>query len=211
VTFSIIASDPSKNQIGYAVASNTFHVGIIGFSKPGIGAILCQGETNFSNGPFALDLQSKQNTIQQVLHEIKSIDDRIEYQQIGLVDSKGGALAFTGRKCSDWAGHRIGEGFSCQGNILTGPDVIDSMLETYESTEGMMVECLLSALVSGDRAGGDKRGKQSASIKVVSPGSGFAGSDVIVDFSIYDHIEPVTELERVTNIALNYIKRFMNN
>ena len=81
------------------------------------------------------------------------------------------------------------------------------MLEAYESTEGMMIERLMAALQVGDKTGGDKRGKQSASIKVVSPGQGFMGSDVVVDLNIYDHVDPVDELARVTNILFNYLKQ----
>jgi uncharacterized Ntn-hydrolase superfamily protein len=207
MTFSIIATDPITNQIGYAVASKAFYVGIIGFSQPGLGAILCQGETNFENGPTALKLLKQGKSLQETVQEIKSLDARIEYQQLGLVDYLGNAFAFTGEECSDWAGHKTKKGVSCQGNILTGPKVIDSMLEAYESTEGMMIERLMAALQRGDKTGGDKRGKQSASIKVVSPGQGFMGSDVVVDLNIYDHVDPVDELARVTDILLNYINR----
>ena len=207
MTFSIIATDPITNQIGYAVASKAFYVGIIGFSQPGLGAILCQGETNFENGPTALKLLKQGKSLQETVQEIKSLDARIEYQQLGLVDYLGNAFAFTGEECSDWAGHKTKKGVSCQGNILTGPKVIDSMLEAYESTEGMMIERLMAALQRGDKTGGDKRGKQSASIKVVSPGQGFMESDVVVDLNIYDHVDPVDELARVTDILLNYINR----
>ena len=206
MTFSIIATDPVTNQIGYAVASKAFYVGIIGFSQPGLGAILCQGETNFENGPTALKLLKQGKSLQEIVQEIKSLDARIEYQQLGLVDYLGNAFAFTGEECSGWAGHKTKKGVSCQGNILTGPKVIDSMLEAYESTEGMMIERLMAALQVGDKTGGDKRGKQSASIKVVSPGQGFMGSDVVVDLNIYDHVDPVDELARVTNILLKYMK-----
>ncbi|MCB2172885.1 DUF1028 domain-containing protein [archaeon] len=207
MTFSIIATDPITNQIGYAVASKAFYVGIIGFSQPGLGAIHCQGETNFENGPTALKLLKQGKSLQETVQEIKSLDASIEYQQLGLVDYLGNAFAFTGEECSDWAGHKTKKGVSCQGNILTGPKVIDSMLEAYESTEGMMIERLMAALQRGDKTGGDKRGKQSASIKVVSPGQGFMGSDVVVDLNIYDHVDPVDELARVTDILLNYINR----
>ena len=207
MTFSIIATDPVTNQIGYAVASKAFYVGIIGFSQPGLGAILCQGETNFENGPTALKLLKQGKSLQEIVQEIKSLDTRIAYQQFGLVDYLGNAYAFTGQECSDWAGHKTKKGVSCQGNILTGPKVIDSMLEAYESTEGMMIERLMAALQVGDKTGGDKRGRQSASIKVVSPGQGFMGSDVVVDLNIYDHVDPVDELARVTDILLNYINR----
>ena len=183
MTFSVMASDPKTNLIGYAVASKAFYVGIIGFIEPGLGAVLCQGETNFKNGPATLKLIKNGKTLQESVQEIRSMDSRIEYQQLGLVDHLGNAFAYTGEECSTWAGHITEGSVTCQGNILTGPDVIDSMLETYESTEGMMVERLMAALQSGDKAGGDRRGKQSACVKVVSPGQGFMGSDVVIDLT----------------------------
>jgi len=95
---------------------------------------------------------------------------------------------------------------TCQGNILAGSEVVDSMVEAYRSSKGMMVERLIAALMAGDNVGGDKRGKQSASIKVVSPGGGFLGSDVVVDLNIYDHVDPVVELARITNTLIRYMK-----
>jgi len=207
MTFSIMVSDPNQNKIGYAVASKAFYVGIIGFSQPGLGAVLCQGQTNFKNGPTALKLLEQGKTPQQTIDELKTNDPQIQNQQLGLVDYLGNACAFTGDECSEWAGHLSKKGITCQGNILTGPGVIDSMFEVYTSSEGMMVERLLAALKAGELAGGDSRGKQSAAVKVVSPGSGFMGSDVVFDLNIYDHVEPITELSRVTDILLQHVKQ----
>ena len=208
MTFSIMATDPETNQIGYAVASKTFSVGIIGFSEPGQAAILCQGQSNLSNGPIALNLIQNGKTLMEALHEIKRIDSSFEKQQFGMVDASGDVLAFTGSECSDWAGHTRQEGYTCQSNILTGPEVLASMCDAFESIEGFLVERLMAALLAGDASGGDRLGKQSASVKVVSPGGGFAGSDVVADLHIYDHVEPVVELGRITEIAVGYMKKF---
>ena len=210
MTFSMMATDPETNQIGYAVASKTFSVGIIGFSEPGQAAILCQGHSNLSNGPTALNLIQNGKTLKQALNELKRTDSTIEKQQLGVVDAAGNVLAYTGSECGDWAGHIVKERYTCQGNILTGPEVLTSMCDAFESTEGFLVERLMAALVAGNASGGDKRGKQSASVKVVSPGGGFAGSDVVADLHIYDHIEPVVELARVTDIAVGYMKKFIS-
>ena len=127
MTFSIMATDPETNQIGYAVASKTFSVGIIGFSEPGQAAILCQGHSNLSNGPTALNLIQNGKTLKQALNELKRTDSTIEKQQLGVVDAAGNVLAYTGSECGDWAGHIMKERYTCQGNILTGPEVLASM------------------------------------------------------------------------------------
>jgi uncharacterized Ntn-hydrolase superfamily protein len=209
MTFSIMATDPETNQIGYAVASKTFYVGMIGFIKPAIGAILCQGKSNLKNGPFALNMIEKGYLLNQIIDELKGIDSRIESQQLGLVDAVGNVYAFTGSECNDWAGHKMKKGYTCQGNILTGGDVLEGMCEAFESSEGLLVERLMAALLAGDNIGGDSRGKQSASLKVVSPGGGFGGSDIVADLHIYDHVEPVAELARITDIAVGYMKQFL--
>ena len=202
-----MATDPTRNQIGYAVASKTFYVGIIGFTLPGIGAVLCQGKSNLNNGPTILNHIKQGKSLQQIIEEIKTKDPEIEKQQLGIVDSTGNTYAFTGRDCNEWAGHQSFDGYTCQGNILTGPEVVDSMSMEFESSTGTMAERLMNALIAGDKAGGDRRGKQSASIKVVSPDSGFNGIDTFLNLHIYDHVEPVAELDRITKIALTYISR----
>ena len=206
MTFSIMATDPVKNQIGYAVASKTFYVGVIGFSEPGLGAVLCQGETNFDNGPKILGLIRRGKTLQQIVEQLRREDPRIEEQQLGIVDWTGNVIAYTGKNCDEWAGHLTFEGYVCLGNILTGREVLNSMSKTYKSSKGLMAERLVNALLAADAVGGDRRGKQSASIKLVSPRSGFNGSDTLLDLNIYDHVEPVIELARITKIALEYLK-----
>ena len=202
-----MATDPEKNQIGYAVASNTFYVGIIGSSEPGQAAILCQGQSNLRNGPTALNLIQNGKTLKQALNELKRTDSMIEKQQFCMADAAGNVLVYTGSGCSDWAGYIMKQGYTCQGNILTGPEVLASMCDAFESTEGVLVEHPMAALHAGDATGGDRRGKQNASVRVISQGGGFTGSDVVADLNIYDYVDPVVELGRVTDIAVGYMKK----
>jgi uncharacterized Ntn-hydrolase superfamily protein len=126
-------------------------------------------------------------------------DDRQKDQrQAGVVDAKGGAATFTGAKCQAWAGGKTGKHYACQGNILTGPEVVDAMAKAFEEAKGPLAWKLMAALEAGERAGGDKRGKQSAAILVVKPNAGYGGgNDRYIDFRVDDHETPLQELARI--------------
>src|SRR5947207_2336163 len=99
------------------------------------------------------------------------------------------------------AGGRIGDGFACQGNILTGPEVVDDMARAFEEATGELVDRLVAALVAGDAAGGDRRGRQSSALLVVRAGAGYDGrGDRYIDLRVDDHPDPLTELVRVFRV-----------
>jgi uncharacterized Ntn-hydrolase superfamily protein len=117
------------------------------------------------------------------------------------VDSKGQAVSYTGKECMDWAGHIIGEGFACQGNILAREAVVVDMASAFESTEGDLIDKLFAGLKAGQAAGGDRRGMQSASIFVVREAGGYeGGNDRYVDVRVDEHPSPIEELERIFKI-----------
>jgi len=91
------------------------------------------------------------------------------------VDARGGIAAHTGNQCHAWAGHKVGQNFSCQGNILTGPETLDAMTTAFRYTFGELADRLVAALSAGDVTGGDRRGKQSAAVLVVRPQGGYGG------------------------------------
>jgi uncharacterized Ntn-hydrolase superfamily protein len=120
---------------------------------------------------------------------------------VGVADRNGRAASFTGTECFDWAGSRTGDGFTCQGNILTGPEVVDTMAEAFENTTGDLPGRLVAALLAGDRAGGDRRGRQSAAMLIAREGGGYLGdSDIALDLRVDDHTQPVAELARLLEI-----------
>jgi uncharacterized Ntn-hydrolase superfamily protein len=124
-----------------------------------------------------------------------------EQRQVGVVDAHGDAASFTGSECFDWAGGTIGEGYAAQGNILAGRGVIGAMAEAFERTEGDLATRLVASLAAGDAAGGDRRGRQSAGLLVVSPAGGYGGtSDVVADLRVDDHQDPARELARLLDI-----------
>ncbi|MEM6915749.1 MAG: DUF1028 domain-containing protein, partial [Verrucomicrobiota bacterium] len=121
-----------------------------------------------------------------------------EMRQFGLVSFDGSSASFTGQRCLTWAGSIVGENFAVQGNILTGPAVVEAMAKAFGESEGILAERLIAALHAGQNAGGDSRGKQSAALLVVRKGWGYGGvNDRFRDIRVDDHETPIRELERV--------------
>jgi len=198
-TFSIVAVDPKTGDLGVAVASKVLAVGaIVPYAQGGVGAIATQAFANTTYGPKGLALLRKGLTPKQVLQRLLAEDKDREHRQVGIVDAKGRAAAFTGKKCLPWAGHIIGKGYTVQGNILSSEQVVRAMAEAFESAQGELAERLMAALEAGDNAGGDARGKQSAALLVVRKGGGYAGfDDRYIDLRVDDHPEPIKELQRL--------------
>ena len=124
-----------------------------------------------------------------------------ERRQVGIVDAKGRSATFTGKQCFDWAGGIAEKNFCCQGNILTGEDVVQAMAETFKKTKGVLGDRIIEALRAGQKAGGDRRGRQSAALLVVREGWGYGGfNDRFRDIRVDDHATPIEELKRVYDL-----------
>ncbi|HJO90601.1 MAG TPA: DUF1028 domain-containing protein, partial [Anaerolineales bacterium] len=188
-TFSIVASDPKDNSYGVAVASKFLAVGsIVSWAKSEVGAIATQAHAKIAFGPDGLQMLEGGRSASEVLSALIFDDPGAETRQLAIVDAHGGVAAHTGIKCHEWAGHLIGDHFSCQGNILVGSETLEAMETSFVSTEGELSDRLIAALEAGDAAGGDSRGKQSAAILVVKPGSGYGGdTDRYLDLRVDDH------------------------
>jgi len=203
-TFSIVAYDPEKKEWGVAVASKYLAVGsAVPWAKAGVGAVATQSYVNVSYGPKGLELLAEGKSAEEVLKALTDADAGKESRQVGIVDAKGNPANFTGKGCNAWAGGKKGANYTCQGNILTGEDVVTAMAKAYEETKGPLAWRLMAALEAGESAGGDKRGKQSAAILVVRDGGGPGGkNDRYLDFRVDDHEKPVQELARILNLRL---------
>ena len=128
-------------------------------------------------------------------------DEGRKKRQVGLVDSQGRAVTFTGDECFDWAGGVTGPGYAIQGNILAGEAVVQAMQTQFLETDGQLPSRLYAALLAGERAGGDRRGKQSAAILVVKTGAGYGGfNDRWIDYRVDDHEDPILELGRLLEL-----------
>ncbi|HET9180752.1 MAG TPA: DUF1028 domain-containing protein [Candidatus Angelobacter sp.] len=210
-TFSIVAIDPQNGDLGVAVASRYFSVGsVVPWAMANVGAVATQANVNVGYGQQALDLLRQGMTAPQVLKKLLA-DDKFEGKdgrQVAIVDAKGNIAAYTGPNAPHWAGDRQGKTWSAQGNILVGPQVPEAMGKAFESTQGELAEKLYAALKAGDAAGGDARGRQSASMLVVRKGGGRnINNDRYIYINVDDNPDPFKELRRLLdlNLAYNYL------
>jgi len=201
-TFSIVAFDRETATWGVAVQSKFISVGsVVPFAEAGVGAVATQALANVAYGPEGLALLRQGLTAPEVVRRLTEADPGRDERQLGVVDANGGSASFTGPKCMEWAGHEVGDGFACQGNILFGPEVVRAMARTYETTGGDILDRLLAALAAGQREGGDRRGMQSAALYAVRKGGGYGGgNDRWVDLRVDEHPSPIEELKRVFQI-----------
>ncbi|WP_457628980.1 DUF1028 domain-containing protein [Oceanithermus sp.] len=202
-TFSIVARDPETGDLGVAVASKFLAVGaVVPFAQAGVGAVATQSYANTSFGPRGLAMMAAGAAPELVARAFEDSDPGIASRQFGLVDATGRSATYTGGECHPWAGGRAGENYAAQGNLLTGPEVVEALEATFlERTDLPFPERLVAALLAGDRAGGDKRGRQSAALLVVGEDKGYGGfNDRWIDLRVDDHDDPVPELERLLGI-----------
>jgi uncharacterized Ntn-hydrolase superfamily protein len=199
-TYSIVACDLDASQWGVAVQSKFLSVGsVVPWAEPHVGAIATQAYANPRYGPDGLALLRDGLTADEVVTRLTAADNGRDERQLGVVDGNGKAAAYTGPGCMDWAGHRVGDCYAAQGNILVGPETVDALALTFESTKGDTLERrLIDCLAAAQVAGGDRRGQQSASLLVVERNAGYAQlSDVVVDLRVDDHPTPIEELRRI--------------
>ena len=196
MTFSIVACDLEERTWGVAVASKFPAVGaVVPFAQADTGAIATQSYANTSFGPRGLALMADGRSAQEALDQLLKNDPDRELRQVGLVDAKGGSATFTGTGCFRWAGGVAGDGYAIQGNILAGGRVVPAMEKAFHRATGSLPQRLYKALLAGDRAGGDRRGRQSAAIYVVKPNGGYGGYlDRWLDYRVDDHEDPVPRL-----------------
>ncbi len=205
-TFSIAARDHATGSFGVAVQSKFLAVGAaVPFASWDAGAIATQAWANTTYGPRGLELLHSGLGAAEVVERLTAEDPGRAHRQLGVVDRTGTAAAYTGAECMDWAGHVLGEGYSCQGNILAGRAVVEAMAEAYEKSQDAFPYRLVSALAAGQAAGGDRRGQESAALLVVRQGAGYSGfNDRAVDLRVDDHPEPISELARILDLHQLY-------
>ncbi|MBI1900725.1 MAG: DUF1028 domain-containing protein [Planctomycetia bacterium] len=203
-TFSIVACDLEQKEWGVAVQSRVLAVGsIVPFASADVGAIATQSLANTKYGPEGLRMLADGKSAEEVVKALTESDEGRERRQLGVVDREGRAASFTGAKCLEWAGAVSGKNYTCQGNILAGKNVVEDMAKAFEEKEGKLADKMVAALEAGQKAGGDKRGQQSAAILVVRQGAGYAGfDDKLIDLRVDDHATPIDELKRLLDLRL---------
>jgi uncharacterized Ntn-hydrolase superfamily protein len=205
-TFSICALDPAQSEVGCAVQSRYFSVGsVVPWAKAGVGAVATQAAGVAAYGPRILALLEEGLGPDEAIEAALADDVRRESRQLGVVAADGRAAAHTGAECLAWAGHRVGEGYAVQGNILAGEAVVGEMERAFLETGSSLAERLVSALEAGQAAGGDSRGQQSSAIVVEKVGAAAGsreGLDRVCELRVEDHPQPIAELRRLVGIHL---------
>jgi uncharacterized Ntn-hydrolase superfamily protein len=201
-TFSTVAFDFENGDLGVAVQSKFPAVGaIVPWARAMVGAIATQASCNTTYGPNGLKMLEEGFSAQETLQKLLADDKSPQVRQFAIVDAKGQVAVHTGTECLEWAGHVTGKGYSCQGNILAGRKVVESMAKAYEEEHEDLIDKLMKALSAGQTSGGDRRGQQSAALLVVREKGGYEGfTDRYVDLRVDDHPTPIEELKRVLKV-----------
>ena len=198
MTYSILARDPATGALGAAVASRFFAVGALTLGiEGGVAALSTQALVNPMYAVHALPLLRASEEPRAVLDALVAADAGATHRQFHILDASGRIAQHTGAACVAWAGHLSGADISVAGNMLAGPEVVRRTLEGFASAPGTLAERLLAALEAGEAAGGDRRGKQSAALKICTRDP-FPDLDLRAD----DHPDPLAELRRLHRISL---------
>jgi uncharacterized Ntn-hydrolase superfamily protein len=197
MTWSIVVHDPASGAFAVAVTTCSFAVGAsCPHVRAGVGAVSTQSFTNRYLGPAVLDGMARGLSPAAAIEGALAGDEGRHLRQIHAVDRFGRSAAFTGRHCVEWAGERTAQNLSVAGNMLTGAEVVLDTFETFTASGDLpLPERLARALQAGEAAGGDRRGRQSAAMRLVTT-EDFPDLDIRVD----DHAEPLAELSRLLAI-----------
>jgi uncharacterized Ntn-hydrolase superfamily protein len=207
MTYSIVARDKKTGEFGVAVQSHYFQVSpAVPWALAGVGAVATQSMVNLSYGPLGLELLQAGYSAEQALKALTAGDPRAEVRQCAIVDADGNVAAHTGSRCIPAAGHTLGDGFSCQANLMEKDTVWDAMAEAFTTIDAPLAERMMAALEAAEAEGGDIRGRQSAAMVVVAGTStGRPWQDRIIDLRVEDAAEPLPELRRLLRIKRAYM------
>ena len=205
MTWSIIARD-GDGRFGVAIASRFFAVGVLCVhTQRGVGALSTQALMNPRYGPAGRALLDAGHSAAELVARLTGADAGQAQRQLHVLPARGPAAAHTGAACVDWCGHAVHADFSVAGNMLAGPQVLAATAQAFVASAGQpLAERLLAAMVAGEAAGGDKRGKQAAALRIHGD-EDYAELDLRVD----DHAEPITELQRLYDVSLQRFQPFV--
>ena len=203
-TFSIVAYDPNRKEWGVAVQSKFLAAAaVVSWARANAGAVATQSFANLAYGPDGLDMMARGMAAEDVIRTLVDSDEDSQARQVGMVDKEGQAAAFTGEGCNEWAGHVVGDGFACQGNILI-PGTVEAMAGKFEELrggDGELADWLVAALTAGQEAGGDSRGRQAAGVLVARENGGYGGkTDRYLDLRVDDDPYPIRKLQSLVEM-----------
>jgi uncharacterized Ntn-hydrolase superfamily protein len=205
-TYSIVARDPETGEMGVGVQSHYFNVSVVGWAQSGVGAVATQSFLNKSFGLRGLQLLKQGKSPEQALKILLSDDDGKDVRQVAILDAQGRVATHTGSKCIKYAGHKIGDNFSVQANLMLTDKVWPKMAETYENQINLpLPERIIKTLEAAELVGGDIRGMQSAALLIVREEPiEDKWEDPLIDLRVEDHKEPLKELRRLLKIYRAY-------
>ena len=205
-TYSIIAYDQNTGEFGVAVQSHWFSVGsLVPWAKAGVGAVATQSFVKVEYGPDGLALMEEGKSAKEALALLIDKDEGRDVRQVAMIDNKGSVAVHTSKNCIYAAGHKLGKNYSVQANLMEKESVWDAMAKAFEETKGDLAEKMMASLESAEIEGGDIRGKQSASMLIVTgEPTGIDWKDTVMDIRIDDSPEPLKELKRLIRIHKAY-------
>jgi uncharacterized Ntn-hydrolase superfamily protein len=206
MTWSIVARG-DDGALGIAIASRFFAVGALcPYARARVGAVATQALVNPHYGPAVLDRLAGGETPRQALDAVVAADEGRAHRQVHVVDAQGRSAAHTGAQCIDWCGDLAGDGFSVAGNMLAGERVLVDTAEALRAQRDRpLAERLIAAMEAGEAAGGDKRGKQAAALRIVT-----AEDYPMLDLRVDDHADPLRELRRLYDVSLERFQAFVS-
>jgi uncharacterized Ntn-hydrolase superfamily protein len=205
MTWSIVARD-DDGTFGVAIASRFFAVGALCVhTRRAVGALSTQALMNPLYGPQGIELLVAGESPADVVARLTAADEGRAQRQLHVIDASGRPAAWTGEQCIDWCGHAVYDDFSVAGNMLAGPQVLAATVDAFVAARGRPLGArLLAAMAAGDAAGGDKRGKQAAALRLHGDDD-YARLDLRVD----DHAEPIDELRRLYDKSFERFQPFI--
>ena len=205
-TYSIVARDEKTGQLGVGVQSHYFNVSIVTWGESGVGVVATQSFVNKSFGIRGLELLKQGKSPEEALNELISEDEGRDVRQVSILDAKGRVATHTGVKCIKHAGHKVGENFSVQANMMLSEKVWPLMAEAFENSKGLpLPERIINSLEAAETVGGDIRGKQSANILIFSSEPIVdKWEEPLMDLRVDDHEEPLKEIRRLLTLYRAY-------
>tara|TARA_Y100001970_G_scaffold58291_1_gene73941 strand:+ start:6258 stop:7127 length:870 start_codon:yes stop_codon:yes gene_type:complete len=206
VTYSIVARCQETGQIGVAVQSHWFAAGVVCWAKAGIGAVATQAMALIDHGPLGIELMEGGAKPEEAMKRRLSLDTNPQIRQVAMIDANSRISAHTGSDTIPESGHFVGDGFSCQANMMWKSTVWSSMAEAFVRSDGDLSSRMLAALYAAEVEQGDIRGKQSARLLVVeSDIQQYPWEGTIVDLRVDDNLEPLAELDRLLKMHHEYV------
>lgn len=205
-TYSIVALDPKTGEMGVAVQSHWFCVGsAVPWGEAGVGVVATQSFVNPHFGPLGLEMMKKGINPASIIDDMISSDEGKDLRQLAMLNAEGKAAAYTGKRCVPAAGHMVGKTYSVQANMMLNEKVWPAMSRAFERAGGPLAERMLASLEAAQKAGGDIRGRQSASLLVVrGKATGNPADDCLVDLRVDDSTDPLAELKRLLRVHRAY-------